>query len=137
MAQKFLENQTFYTEVKQIQDFLGKYGDILLEKAKESAERHKSILEEYAKETHEWKNRTGRAEETLHTYIDDGTITENPILENGFYIVLSHGAIDPRNNVKYGFYLETMQGGRFAILEKTILAKGNEVFENILNDLGI
>lgn len=137
MAQEFLDLQTFYEDLEKIQVELDSLVPRTVDAVKKSADRHKAILEEYAKRSHAWKNRTGRAEQTLNTFLDDGTITENPIVENGVYIVLSHGAVEPRNGKKYGFFLETMQGGRFAILEPTIMTAGQQVINNILYDLGL
>lgn len=87
------------------------------------------VLVDYAKNNHVFQNRTGIAESNIHTQL------EVKDLPNGaeIYLHLAHGAIDYRGH-EYGFFIETMQGGRFAVLMPTIINNAQYLI-NVLQQL--
>lgn len=81
-------------------------------------------LESDAKEQARWTDRTGRARKSLYGYVD--------IIPDGYRIVLSHG-------VSYGFWLEKIQEGKYAIVEPLIRLSSPYImrdFENLLEKMG-
>lgn len=104
--------------------------------ARAAAASWKFILTDYAQEHRHWQDRSTMARVTLETYISNGAEFDLPIRENSFYVVLTHGAIEPRTGRKYGFDLETMQGGRFGILDEAIEVAGVQLVDAISHQLG-
>lgn len=127
----------FDSQLAAIMVNLDDYDRSLQDAVMDEMESNAHILTDYAKANHVWQNRTGMAEETLYTFLDDGSTAKLPHLINGAYIVLAHGAKEPRTGVKYGYYLETMRGGKFAILIKTLRAVGEEFYNAIITNLGL
>ena len=83
------------------------------------AERNAALIEAYMKTNAPWQNRTGQARATLKAEVLDVT-------GRAAFILLTYG-------VDYSLYLETMQGGRFAIIGPTL-----DVFApRIMRDLQI
>jgi hypothetical protein len=62
-------------------------------------------VEQRMKQEHRWQNRTGRAEKNLRARVE----VEGGVIR----LIAEHG-------VPYGEHLETMQEGRFAILQPTV-----------------
>lgn len=71
-------------------------------------------LEAYMKSNRPWVDRTGNAKARLTASVQK--------LMDGYRIALAHG-------VTYGIWLELANEKRYAIIQPTILAKSNEVFE--------
>lgn len=93
-------------------------------KAKKKASKMLDSGVKKAQSKHVWKNRTQQAELKLHGGISNGQKLGKPTIDpnNGFYIYIAHGAVEkrPSGDKKYGFYLETMQGGKYAVLASTL-----------------
>jgi hypothetical protein len=97
----------------------------VLARARKMAKTFTPEVVERSRATHVWRNRTQQAEIKLHGGISDGRkLGQRYINANeGFYIFTAHGAVEKRKNKRlkrYGLYLETMQGGRFAILSSLV-----------------
>lgn len=98
----------------------------ILSAAKKLARSTVPMVVDRNKKVHPWKNRTGQAELKLHGGVNNGSKLGLPVkpATEGFYIYMAHGATEKRKNKqikRYGFYLETMQGGRFAVLKPMVL----------------
>lgn len=76
-------------------------------------------MEAYAKSNAPWKDRTTDAREGLHTVVVHDKRREEST------IWLAHG-------VGYGIWLETMQGGAFAIIMPTIQEFSKRVFSTVV-----
>ncbi len=77
-------------------------------------------LEAYAKQNAPWEDRTGLARASLWAkYTRLG--------RSQFKVELGHGS-----QVYYGYYLETMQSGRFSILKPTMIAMFPENLDDIV-----
>jgi hypothetical protein len=63
-------------------------------------------LKSFARANHFWRDRTSRATDKFNVFTDDGRVLGVPRLKNKFFVVMAHGAVDPRNNEAYGWYLE-------------------------------
>lgn len=72
--------------------------------------------ETYAKAFAPWQDQTGEARDRLDAF----ATRENVIIS----VILRHG-------VFYGFYLETMQGGRFAIISPSVSLFGRKLMEKM------
>lgn len=71
----------------------------------EIANDYSPQIADYMKQNHPWQNRTGEAERQLGSEVIE--------LVNEVVIAFGHG-------VDYGIFLETMQGGRFAIISPAL-----------------
>ncbi len=86
------------------------------------AERHSVLIEQWMKDNRKWTDRTGQARATLKAEVIDVT-------GRAAIILLTHG-------VDYGaLYLETMQGGRFAILGPAIDYWGPRIMQDMQAEL--
>lgn len=82
-------------------------------------------LEGYMKDNRAWTDRTNMARQTL-----SGKCEET---DSGIKITLSHG-------VDYGIWLELAHEKKYAIVQPTIMLKGNETisqFGTLLNRMGL
>lgn len=79
----------------------------IMDKVFKAAEGIVPETEAYAKANHRWDNRTERAEKAQHLIVTRGAGSQFPKAPNKFYMIFAHGAVDPRNNEAYGYYLET------------------------------
>lgn len=82
------------------------------EVAKEEFETARSQVQTHAQSHAIWEDRTGDARELLNTQVfeNDGSV----------FLELAHG-------VEYGYWLELIQNGRFAIIMPTLEAIGPQV----------
>lgn len=64
------------------------------------------VLKDFVKSNHRWTDRTYRATSRFNVFTDNGAALGMPVAPNKFYLIMSHGAVDPRNNEAYGWYLE-------------------------------
>lgn len=74
-------------------------------------------VEAYAKANAIWSDRTGQARAGLRAWADH--------YENVVSVTLSHG-------VDYGYWLEVIQNGRFAIIRPTIEAESRRITYNAI-----
>ena len=81
------------------------FGGELLAKARQHMYDLADEIEQYAQENAPWQDRTGDARRGLHTVMRESKDT--------WEIDLAHG-------VSYGFFLETYNGGEFAIIQPTL-----------------
>lgn len=85
--------------------------------AAEEFEKAAGEVEAYAKANAIWSDRTGDARAKLRAWADH--------YGNVVSVTLSHG-------VDYGFWLEVIQNGRFAIIRPTIEAESRRVTYNAI-----
>lgn len=86
---------------------IGKWTNDRIEGRKRVAERIKTMAVPFMKQNAPWRDQTGRARQGL-----DADVEHQPTFS---IITIHHGA-----DVEYGPALETMRGGRYAILAPTI-----------------
>lgn len=82
-------------------------------------------LEDYMKENRKWTDRTNLARQSLTGKCEK--------VDEGIKITLSHG-------VDYGIWLELAHEKKYAIVQPTILLKGNETMEHfkmLINKMGL
>ena len=85
-------------------------------------------MQVYAKDSHPWQNRTGRAEEGLTGYSGAyGGAVAGPG-RKVFYAALRHG-----KDVFYGIFLEVKHGGRWGIIQRTLEAFVGQIPGRIVN----
>lgn len=88
-----------------------------------AALRLQAILEEEAKRGAPWTDRTGDARREL--------FGASEIAGEMIVIYLSHGA-----GISYGVFLETLRGGKFSVVLKTIEKHMGDLFQLIAEELG-
>lgn len=81
------------------------------------------MLEQYMKQNHKWKNRTYTAERGLTADVVESGLGGKDT--DTFIVRVYHTAYN--NGYPYGERLEHDYGGKYAILEETVLQKGGEV----------
>ena len=85
------------------------------------AERYVVLIEQWMRQHRPWTDRTGDARRLLWIEVFD-------VVGHAVVIVLNHG-------VDYGRYLETMQGGRYAIIAPAIDYWGPHIMREIQIEL--
>jgi hypothetical protein len=103
-----------------LSDDFERWGNKLVDNAFNVAKALAADWESYAKAFGSWEDQTGEARRRLEAF----AIREGAIIT----IILRHG-------VFYGFFLETMQGGRFAIIGPSTPLFGKRMMER-LNGIG-
>lgn len=93
------------------------------------ADRRAPEIAEWMKANHPWQNRTGAAEAGLYTAVEE--------LALGMVrIILSHGSDVPYGSYLEGFTpegVETMQGGRFAVIAPAVDTWGVVIWRDVQN----
>ncbi len=84
------------------------YGEQVLDAVRRIAEYFEPVLESYAKQNAPWRDRTGNARQSLHTF------TRN-LAEEAVALYLAHG-------MDYGIWLEVRWSGKYAIIWPTLEA---------------
>lgn len=90
------------------------------------------MLEQYMKQNHAWKNRTGTAERGLTADVEEDKSNDYVLNVRVYHTAYNNG-------FPYGKRLEYDYGRKYAILEPTVRLKGPEVINNmkgLLNDVG-
>lgn len=88
--------------------------EVAVTRATAVMEESAGLVEDYAKANAPWTDRTGDARNSLTAEADEDF--------EGISIILSHG-------VDYGYWLELIQNGNFAIIMPTLEALGPEILE--------
>lgn len=107
-----------WTGLEVLADNINKRGNSLNASRKKSMEKLAEQMEAYAKRNARWRDRTGDARARLH-----GVAVHNDRQQTST-AYLGHG-------VGYGVFLETMQGGSFAIIMPTIQVFGAKMFATV------
>ena len=113
-----------YIDIEQVMSGFVQFANFTRTKIEDHLSDACRELENYMKQNHVWENRTGEAERGLYADFYESNLTGNDQIPVTMGITLGHG-------VYYGMYLEFIQEGRFAILEKTARLKGVEVFNSM------
>ena len=90
---------------EQMKQRMNEYAKFVLQQVQRYAHHIAIEMENWAKDNHDWQNRTGLAEKGLRGYVEKKGET--------FRIILTH-------SVEYGLILETKDGGRWGVIWKTI-----------------
>lgn len=92
-------------------------------------------VEAWMKANHVWENQSGAAEASLTAQVvraggvGGAGAQEDLVMEIGYDLGTLIAQQVPQRGRDYSIYLETMQGGRFSILEPTMIQKAPEVIE--------
>jgi hypothetical protein len=86
------------------------------ERAGEVMDEYAPMIEDYAKNTAPWNDRTGAARDELRVNVRDNEYS------GMFYLELEHG-------MDYGYWLEVIQNGRFAVIMPTLETFADELFD--------
>lgn len=110
--------KTTNTAARAMQTYVVRYGHEVHSVLEEDAQ----IVEARMKAEHRWQNQTGAAEQNLRCEVFDGPGPKTRL-------VAFHG-------VPYGKYLETMQQGRFAVLQPTMRSQWPRTLAKLRARLG-
>jgi hypothetical protein len=83
------------------------FAEVLYDNLEKNLDNLADEIEKYAKDNAPWTDRTGNARSGLHTTHDSSRTTGKFIINLGY-------------SVDYGFFLETYDGGKFAIVGPTM-----------------
>lgn len=97
-----------WTGLQEMDAALVRYGNAVIAAVEAVAAYFEPVFDAYAKEEASWKDRTGNARQTLHTW-------SKTLADDVVELWLGHG-------MEYGKYLERRWGGRYAIIWTTIEA---------------
>jgi len=96
-----------WTGLESVINLPNEFGQELIDNIEENMEQLSKDIEDYAKQFAPWTDRTGNARQGLHTVNDFNSRSGKFVISLGY-------------SVDYGFFLESYNGGEYAIVGPTM-----------------